>query len=132
MKSLFLLLPSLLIGNAIAQTYKSTSIVRGEVGEYQTVKGIGWLDYNQKEKYVDLIFNDSLYSYKILKTGKPTNDRRFIIHFKGTRDSMLWNVENEGKFFFALVMEGEYYWFRELSSCDSRQITAAKSALSSR
>ena len=132
MKMVLLLLPCLLFGNAIAQTYKTTSIVRGEVGDYHTIKGNGWLDYNQKEKYIELIFNDSLYRYKILKTGKPINDKRFIIHFKGTRDSMLWNVENDGEFFFALVMNGEHYWFRELSNCDSSEITAAKSSLSSR
>ena len=132
MKNVLLLLSYLIVGSAIAQTYKSTAIVRGEVGDYQTIKGNAWLDYNQKEKYVELIFNDSLYRYVILRTGKPRNGKRFIVHFKGTRDSMLWNVENDGQYFFAVVMKGEHYWFRELSNCNSSEIIAAKSALSSR
>ncbi len=132
MRIILLLLMLLPVNVAYAQTYKSTAILRGEAGDYQIVNGTGWLDYNLKEKYVELIFNDSLYSYTILKTGKPRNDKRFIVHFKGTRDSMLWNVENDGKYFFAFVMKGEHFWFREIGNCDPNEIKAAKSVLSSR
>ena len=132
MKIGFFLIAYLTAGSALAQTYKSSAIVKGEIGDYQTVNGSAWLDYNQKDKYVELIFEDSIHHYTILKTGKPKNDKRFVVHFKGTQDSMLWNIESDGNYFFALIRKGEHYWFRELHNCEFSEIIAAKNALSFR
>ena len=118
--------------HASAQTYKSTEVFISEMGSYRLVGNLAYLDYNLKEKYVELIFRDSVYQYQIKKTGKPRNKKRFIVSFEGTLNTLLWNLENEGNYFFAFKIENDFFWFKSLSNCTKDEITRFRTALLSR
>lgn len=125
----FILMISL---HASAQTYKSTEVFISEMGSYRLVGNLAFLDYNLKEKYVELIFSDSIYHYQIRKTGKPINKKRFLVSFANTPNTLLWNLEKEGHYFFAFKIENDFLWFKSLSDCTKDEITRFRTALLSR
>jgi hypothetical protein len=99
-----------------SQLYKAEFVTIKEYYEFKIVGKEAYLDYNLTEQYADLIFNDSLYHYQIKKTGKPLDSKRFVVWFKNTKDTMLWNVSEEGDFIFAFSINETLYWFRNISN----------------
>lgn len=99
-----------------AQLYKAEFVSVKEYGEFTIVGKNAYLDYNLNEMYAELMFNDSIYYYQIKKTGKPLDRKRFVVWFKDTKDTMLWNVSDEGNYLFAFSIDGKLYWFRNLSN----------------
>ena len=98
------------------QLYKSEFYGKTELGQLKIIASNVYLDYNVPEMRVDLLVNDSLYAYKIKQVGKPINKNRFTVYFEGTKDCMLWNIENEGDFVFGFQIAEEKYWFRKVSN----------------
>ncbi|MBL4652128.1 MAG: hypothetical protein JKY53_04565 [Flavobacteriales bacterium] len=99
-----------------AQLYKAELVCIKENESFKSITSVGYLDYNTKKRYVELAFRDTVYFYKILQTNKPRDRRRFVVWFKKTDDNMLWNTTDEGNYVFGFIIDGETFWFRELTN----------------
>ena len=99
-----------------AQIYKADVVCIKEDEKFKTVAREAYLDYNTKQRYVELAFRDTVYHYKILQTNKPRDRHRFVVWFKKTDDNMLWNITEEGNYLFGFIIGNETFWFRELTN----------------
>ena len=117
MNKLWLILLLLCIGFVSrAQLYKAELVCIKEEDGFKSIANIAYLNYNTKKKYVELVFQDTVYFYKILQTNKPRDRRRFVVWFKKTDDNMLWNTTDEGNYVFGFKIGEQTYWFRELTN----------------
>lgn len=99
-----------------AQLYKADIVCVKEEDDFRTIAKVAYLNYSTKERIVELAFRDTLYSYKILQTNKPKDRHRFVVWFKKTDDNMLWNISEEGNYLFGFILNGETFWFKELTN----------------
>jgi len=122
---LSLLLPTV----ASSQTYQSNDIYINLNNEFILVDGVAFIDYNIKEKYVDLILGKSLHHYEIRKSRKQSSSQRFVVEFKGTRDLMFWNTKTHNALICSFRIAGINYWFKELKEIDKKEFPEIKQNL---
>lgn len=98
-----------------AQLYKAEFVSIQQYGQFEIVGRNAYLNYNVEEMYAELMFNDAIYKYEIKRVGKPKNNSRYVVRFRGSDDTMMWNTSVDGDYIFAFDINGETYWFRNLS-----------------
>lgn len=115
-----------------SQCYKSELVfVRNEFLEekFELVDTVAYLDYNLKDRYVKLYFQDTLYHYNIKKTDQKKDQKRFTVNFKKTSDFILWNLTRKDDYIFVMQLDGFKYWFRDLKKVDRNIIKQKAAAL---
>lgn len=108
---------------AIGQIYKSGLVCIEEEEKFKIIGRQAYLDYNLDEKYVELAYKDTLYHYEIRNTPKQKDPSRFIVWFKKTNDTMLWNTSEQGDYIFAFNIGEVTLWFRELEQIDKTEFS---------
>lgn len=114
---------------ASAQVYRCDNIHLKLAGEYLSVDGTAYIDYNVSEKYVELLMGDTVRHYNIRKARRQKSQQRFIVEFRGTHDLLFWNTEERDALICSFRIRGLNYWFKELSPIERELYSKVKTGL---